>query len=354
MSTQNVQKFSDAWAKAKSGVCELEPGGVYDVGAQPFKAIKGSGIFIGLADRFKDQAKPTLLFGAPYNGMPASFDPKKQGQAVRAALTLGADVTISRLNFRGSLAAQLLLATSGTVRLSMVTVAGAGLCTMGGADLLDVADVDGTAAANLIYVGHGAHNGLLRMRRVNLHGGMLNEHGLRTHQLDELDWVGGIFDGSGSMQGKDVLTIHELRVKGLIQDVHFKGWGTIGGLKPESPGAGNDRAVVKNLTLRNVTFEPCIRSSPDRKSKDFGKLNGSQLYVLAGVSGFVWDGGSTVASNGSCIRWSKDGASKWRSAPTGEIHNVAGVGGKRDAFAAGALAGLKFKSDGNTMNGKPI
>ena len=37
---------------------------------------------------------------------------------------------------------------------------GAGLVTMAGADLLDIANIDGVAAANMIYTGHGANNGL--------------------------------------------------------------------------------------------------------------------------------------------------------------------------------------------------
>jgi hypothetical protein len=195
----------------------------------------------------------------------------------------------------------------------------------------------------MIYTGGTC--GLLRMRNCNLRGGMVNEHGLRTHGLDELDWNGGTFDGSGSLQGKDVLTLHEIRSKGLIQNVSFKGWATIGGLKPESPG-DNTKACVNNLTLRNVSFSPCTRSS--------GQPNGSQMYVLAGVDNLLWDSGSTVASDGSCVRWTNDGSSQWRKPPTGTIQNVAATGGVKDEFVSGTVGALKFKGSGNVMNGKGV
>jgi hypothetical protein len=262
---------------------------------------------------------------------------------VTQALHLGGDVTISHLLFKATGAGQLLLAESGCVRVDHVTIqSGAGLATMRGADLLDVSDIDGVAAANMIYSGGSC--GFLRMRNCNLRGGVLNEHGLRTHGLDELDWDGGFFDGSGSVWGKDVLTIHELRKRGTIANVHFKGWATIGGLKSE-PTGDNTKAQVNNLTLRNVTFEPCIRAS--------GQCNGSQAYFLAGVNNFVWDGGSIIASNGSCIRWSNDGASKDRKSPTGTVRNVTGCGSSKDKFVNG-VGGLKYKGLGNTMNGKAL
>ena len=192
--TATTLKFSDAWKKAKSGVCLLEPGAMYDMGCAPLPAIRGSGIFIGLDQKFADQPWPTLLFHPAYQSLPTTFDPSQQGQKVTQALHVGGDVTVSHLTFKATGAGQLLLAESGSVRVDHVTIqSGAGLATMRGADLLDVSNIDGVAVANMIYTGGSC--GLLRMRNCNLRGGMLNEHGLRTHGLDDLDWDGGFFDG---------------------------------------------------------------------------------------------------------------------------------------------------------------
>src|SRR4051812_23229504 len=105
--TTTTIKFSDAWKKAKTGVCLLEPGAMYDMGSTSLPAIRGSGILIGINQKFVDQPWPTLLFHPAYQSMPATFDPTKQGQKVTQALHVGGDVMISHLLFKATGAGQL-------------------------------------------------------------------------------------------------------------------------------------------------------------------------------------------------------------------------------------------------------
>ncbi len=345
-----TKKFSDVLnAPNTSGVYNLEPGVIYDLGNSPIKPISGSDIYLGMDEKFLGQPRPILKFSPAPSASSGS-------QPIVQAFTLGGTARLAHLILQFSNSAQLLLATKGSIRVEDILIqSGAGLVTMAGADLLDIANIDGVAAANLIYTGHGANNGLLRMRNCNLAGGMINEHGLRTHLLDELDWDGGTFDGSGSMQGKDVLAIHELHTKGIIQNVTFKGWATIGGLTDLSPGTNNDKALVNNLTLRNVTFVPCVRSSPDKTSPDFGRKNGARIYVLAGVTNFLHDTGSIESRDSACYLWTNAASSATRKAPTGTVKNIQATGPQDNAFVQGnAMAALVYRGMGNWMNGKKV
>ena len=184
---------------------------------------------------------------------------------------------------------------------------------------------------------------------------MINEHGLRTHLLDELDWDGGTFDGSGSMQGKDVLAIHELHTKGIIQNVTFKGWATIGGLTDLSPGTNNDKALVNNLTLRNCQLlavhplkprqnQPGLRQKKRRANLRPGRRD--QLPPR-----HRRDRGLRQR----LLSWTNAASSSTRKAPTGTVKNIQATGPQDNAFVQGnAMASLVYRGMGNWMNGKKV
>jgi hypothetical protein len=341
--------LSAAWKNAKNGVCEFQPGDVVIVD-KPI-TYHGPG-FIGC----RTGGCTFQYFDPKYKPLPGKFDPTAQGLAGVFAITAGTNAanetfTVQGINLKGSPNAKILLADRGNATiLKCYSAPGTGgLADMGGADLLDAEQCSGYACANFIYTGHGVHNGKLVWRDNNALGDVnfpTNEHVLRTHNLDELDVDGGSIDGTGSLHGKDALTIHEIRKKGRIANLPVKGWATIGGLTPISPG-DNTKSLVNNLTFSNVSFEPCIRADNDA---NFGKPNGARLYFLAGVNNFKWDGGSIVSKNDSpLINVTSDGSSSTRKAPTGTIANVTASGPK--SFVGGNAA-VGFTVSGNTFNGK--
>lgn len=330
------QKWSDV--KPVNGVYTLTAGVTYDCGTVPIKLV-ANGIFIGMKQSVPGKADPILLFNPPNGSEVGLFD------------CFGADATggttIEHVQLKASSYGQLMRANKGAHSVMQANViSGAGLVTMMDCDTLYLQDITGVAQRNMIYTGTvgGAGNGLLKLRNVNLSGGMLYEHGLRTHALDTLDWDGGTFDGSGSTVGKDVLTIHELRKSGIIQNVHFKGWATIGGLGPDSPpvnAPANLNAVVDNLTIQHCTFDPCTRSSPTSQ-------NGARIYVLSGVSNFQFVDNTVNTADSDSFLWTKDYTSAKRPAPTGTIQGITATG--KGKFISGDAALPKMS--GNTFNGK--